>query len=552
MSSSASRLSRTRTAIAARYDVAEAHQDILDFLGGCYDAPLAPLLTEKQLSQRRMLRWMRNRHDKMALFGLVESRRTLPAGAVDYLGRNIANDGAEYPHYFLGSLLAIGVDTPAKGNRFVDLYEQVQDPGRSWVSGCQVDQLRAAAIALTPNYNRLPNWVRQGLMNAPSAAKIGGDRIGDIWRLIPCVKAWNWAPFSKRIAEKIGKCSPKFRMLAAIAWEARTSYGKDMTDVESFWAILHWLQSASLMEQIDFAMNGAVVDYHYGKPGYSVVQWGRTRWAAFLTESLGLPWGLIELPKRVTAEAITEAITRLGSPRQACLALFGVAGKATERAFSSATKESWQWASALAYGNADAVQKILSMETLIEWEPEAVDFLKSLPMVSRLRMLQATEFKYRGEVCPISADHVRDTGYLWANIQTKPNLGRVRCWFSCHEQLAAAFVAELPDEALPIPAGWDRVDGLCAVDGTWELEFPQRVATLKYWGQILRNCVGGYGPAIKSGRSVIFAVRQQGQITHCVEFAGGHCNQFYRAGNRSPDYDVKDAVLAALGLAGLA
>ena len=169
-------------------------------------------------------------------------------------------------------------------------------------------------------------------------------------------------------------------------------------------------------------------------------------------------------------------------------------------------------------------------------------------MQARVRLLASTTFKYRGEIHPISNDHVRDTGYLWSQFEAeaKPDLGRVRCWFSAHETLASAYVETLPDESLPIPDGWERINGLCSVDGSWEIEFPQRVATLKYYGQALRNCIGGYGNAIKSGRSIIFSIRERGILTHCVEVANGGVNQFCRSGNSDPDYGVKSAVIAAL------
>jgi hypothetical protein len=191
---------------------------------------------------------------------------------------------------------------------------------------------------------------------------------------------------------------------------------------------------------------------------------------------------------------------------------------------------------------------VLAMKEVVAYQPEAIDFLMTLPMQSRIRMLGATTFRYRGVAHPITDDHVRDTGYLWKNIQTKPDLGRIRCWFSVHETLAAAFVEELPDEPLPIPSGWEQVDGLCSIDGSWSLELPLRVATLKYYGETLRNCVGGYGPAIQQGRSVIFAVRQYGLLTHCVEVMrdSGRIQQFYAAGNSSPDYEVKEGVCEAL------
>lgn len=239
-------------------------------------------------------------------------------------------------------------------------------------------------------------------------------------------------------------------------------------------------------------------------------------------------------------------IVENGSLEKVCQNLFGNSGKQTVKLFKSTNKDAWQWASAICEGNIDAVQKVLAMSVIIKYQVEAVDFLKSLPLQSRIRLLSATTFKYRGVCNPISDDHIRDTGYLWSNIQDKPNLGRIRCWFSVHETLAAAYVAELPDEELPISGEWQKVNGLCAVDSSWELEFPKRVATLKYYGQALRNCVGGYGNAIKTGRSVIFVVREQGVLTHCVEVTDGYVRQFYRSGNSEPDYAIKESVISAL------
>jgi hypothetical protein len=248
---------------------------------------------------------------------------------------------------------------------------------------------------------------------------------------------------------------------------------------------------------------------------------------------------------------LIEAVATYGSPRQACQLLFGVSGRATEKAFQSSDRTRWEWARAIGDGNADAIQRILTLKDCIGWQSEAVDFLRSLPMQSRIRLLQATTFRYRGVENKITDDHVRDTGYLWKNIQERPELGRIRCWFSVHEQMASAFVNELPDEALSIPHGWERFDGLCSVDGSWEIEFPKRVATLKLYGEYLRNCVGGYGPAIKQGRSVIFVVREQGVLTHCVEINGDTVRQFYRSGNSSPSAEIKNSVCTALQQAGV-
>jgi hypothetical protein len=105
----------------------------------------------------------------------------------------------------VGDLRRLGIKWAVEAQRFYSLYREVMDKSRVWASSCQVNQDRVKAISLTPNYNRLPQWVREGLMKAPDSAQIGGDRIGNIWRLIPCVKAWKWAQFPKRVAEKIGK-----------------------------------------------------------------------------------------------------------------------------------------------------------------------------------------------------------------------------------------------------------------------------------------------------------------------------------------------------------
>lgn len=559
MSLSAKSATRTKSAIRNRYIQSEAEQEIQDFLEGCYGIDVEPLLSEEEIKTRILCRWMRNRLDVMNTIGL--STPNQEGVELDYSYR-ISFDGQGFRYvaksaYFDGevslktklfphSLLNIGVDTPAKGNRFVDFYLKVYDSRRSWVSGCQVNQQRVAAIAVTPNYNRLPDWVRQALMDAPESAKIGGDRVGNIWRLIPCVKAWKWCNrLPKGIAEKVGKLSPKMRMLAAWAWENRQTHDGDYNslprkEVElSFWENLKALESMPLVSQLNWMWSDDT-------RSYLSPHWGKSRWAAFLTESLGLPWGLVELPSKVSHESIEDAIAQYATPEIACQTLFGCGGKATTKAFKSSDKNYWQWAKALGESNPDAVQKILQLENCIAFQSDAIDFLKSLPMQSRIRLLSATTFKYRGVTQPISDDHVRDTGYLWKNIQQKPELGRIRCWFSVHEQLSTAFVKELPDEALPIPAGWERVDGLCAVDGSWQIELPKRVATLKYYGECLRNCVGGYGNAIKSGRSVIFAVRERGILTHCVEVCDSWINQFYRSGNSSADWKIRNSVEDAL------
>jgi len=523
MSLSATRYKKSKSAILDDIEQSEFDSEVRGYLQGCFNLPL---LTDEDRRKRTFRRWMWNRADVMQEIGVMELRYS------DYEA-----DAEEF--FFAESLEEIGVDTPAKGNRFVDFYLQVRVPDRSWVSGCQINQKRAANIALTQNYDKLPDWVRQGLMRAPESAKIGGDRIGNIWRLIPCVKAWKWTPqLPKKYAEKIGRCSPRLRMLTGWAWAYSDTH-------KEFWEILADLDRATLREQISWMFASELENTAY------CVGWGRCRWAAFLEQSLGLPHGTINLPARVTQEAVEDAIAQFASPEKACMALLGVAGKCTVKAFQTSDWNRIRWAGAIGDTNADSVQKILQMKDCIAFQPEAIDFLKSLPMISRLRLLAATTFRYRGQENPISDDHIRDTGYLWKNIHRTPDLGLIRCWFSVHEVLAAAFVKELPDEPLPIADDWQRINGLAAIDGSWSIEIPDRVATLKYYGEVLRNCVGGYGPAIKSGRSIVLVVRENGSVTHCIEVCGSYIRQFYRYGNSAADASIESAVCGVLHQAGL-
>lgn len=580
MSLTAVRNFSSRSALVAHYNEGEAEQEIKNYIEGVYESYWE--LTQEEADS---IAANRGNHDdlmeRLSAQGKSAGARYIAARinsgdepdlkqlAKDWwshraIKRELSKEELIEIEASAMNLRMLGIKTGWQARRFYELYKEVRVKDRPWGSCYQVNHHKVLAMATTPNYNRLPLWVKKGLVE--NDVYIQTERIGNIWRLPDCVRAWKWCPaLPKGIAEKVGRMSMRGRVLAALAWREVSPY-RNVYDwrirnwgfyeqtteeqvefvsvpryqiITQFWTEFRKLERVSLLELITRLLN---------KSPYEM---GTVR--CIVEGLMGLPYQALkdEWPSSryddTTEFTIVELIARYSNPKEACQYLFGVSGKATIKAFQQCqSKDAWRWAGALAQGNPDAVQKILKMTTLIEWQSEAVNFLMSLPMVSRLRMLQATEFKYRGEVHPISPDHVRDTGYLWSNIQNKPELGRVRCWFSVHETLAAAFVKELPDELLPIPAGWERIDGLCAVDGSWELEFPKRVATLKYYGQLLNNCVGGYGPAIKSGRSTIFVVREYGQITHCVEFCNGYCNQFYQAGNRGPDYNVKESVLQAL------
>ena len=486
-------------------------------------------------------KWIALRCIRSGLHGVKLEQAVEELRAMRRIHRAVGEDLKRFGNASAAKLVQLGIRTIAQADRFIWAYEKFGRMDRPWGSCYQVNQHRIHHMVNGEiNYNKLPDWVLKVLLNV-DRFKFGGDRPGNIWRLSPCAKAWKWCPdLPKRVAEKVGKMSVKARMLAPLCWYADSHPAADRADqVALFWELMSEALKFPLSRVLDWACSD-----RRGTPDSH-------RMAAMIAEYCNLPHGVIEVPRDYQREDLNGIVATYADPKTACQALFGCAGKATEKAFQLSDRNRWQWASAIGEGNPDAIQKILQMQPCIEFQSEAVAFLLSLPMVSRLRLLKATTFRYRGEECPVSADHVRDTGYLWQNIKNRPELGRVRGWFSVHETLAAEFVKELPDEALPVASNWQAVDGLCSVDRQWSIALPNRVATLKYYGQVLRNCIGGYGPAIKSGRSVILAVREHGAVTHAVEVCGNYVNQFYAYGNSYADYAIKDSVCESLRLAGL-
>ena len=446
----------------------------------------------------------------------------------------------------------IGIKYGWQARRFIDLYKLTRNPRRVWNSCYQVNKRNVLQIATTPNFNKLPIWVKKGLVLYAPQINTDADRIGNIWRLPDCIKAWKYQPgLPKKIAEKVGRMSPRSRVIAAIAWKNapmiqlwHDNYSKESRHENemSFWKTFREISRKTLLELLPDMR--AI----YGiKKVISIAE----MWLKLPHNILRDRYESLPVCSNDNEEVLTlsNLILKYADPEMACLESLGCKGKATVGLFQKASLGQVKWAIALGNKSPDKIQKILSTSQ-IEWEPDAVDFLASLPEKSQLKMLATTTFKYRGQVQTLTKDHIRDTGYLWSNLPEKPDMGRVRCWFSAHETLSKEFVRNLPDEVLEIHPEWKQFDGLCAVDGTWEIEFPQSVATLKFWGQLLKNCVGGYGPAIQQRRSVIFVIKENGLPTHCVEMNPSRrivdCQQFYKAGNSSPDPIIKREVLKAI------
>jgi hypothetical protein len=451
-------------------------------------------------------------------------------------------DRASYQEWVVdpGKLLHLGIRFAWQAERFCRLYSEVCNESRPWGSCYQPSHAKVKAIALTKNYNRLPLWVKKQMINSSVWVQTEGGRIGNVWRLLDCAKAWKWCPdLPKGISERIGKLSPKMRSLAPIAWGQGHYSQPDRKAM--FWANLNELSKMSLRQIFsqdaswDAYQAQRIIEIHAGLP------------YKFLSTVAGLP-----AKGKIETTEILDWIAVYSSPSDACLHLFGCRGKATIEAFKSCqNRDAIRWAIALGIKNPDLLQKIFALTECVVYQNEAVEFLKQLKPETALRMIATTTFKVRGEDKPVEDFLVRDTGYLWAQIKTKPDLGRVRCWLSVHEDLAKIFVAEQPDEALPISAKWQPLQGLSAIDGSWAIELPTRTGTLKLWGEQLRNCVGGYGPRIKRGDCVVFGVRIKGIVRYVVEMVHGNCQQFKGDRNSEAPWAIKESVLSALRDAGV-
>lgn len=476
-----------------------------------------------------------------------------------------------------GKLMYLGIIRFAwQAERFCKLYNEVCVKNRPWGSCYQPNQHRVAAIALTPNYNRLPLWVKKVLVKSSHWIQEEDGRVGNIWRLIDCAKAWKWCPnLPKGLAEKVGRMPARSRIIAKLAWnciEKANGYYHAREGWKNFrkggWKKEYYHQGEYQVEAISRGEVTKVFWEEFRRLSslsiFTLIEvfsetLGHNQTRVLVEQTLGLPFGFLwdtwGRKRNASTERYTEAIAAHSTPSEACQHFFGCKGKATVKAFQSSSRNGWKWAAALAYGNADLVQKYLLLRECIEYEPEAVEFLKQLGDAPALRMVGTTTFKIRGEVKGVESFHVKDTGYLWNQIRNKPELGRVRCWLSVHEELARRFIAEQPDNALKVDSRWLPIDGLCAIDGSWQFEIPRRTATLKFWGEQLHHCVGSYGPKINSGDCVIFAVKVDGWVKYTVEMCPSgnrwYCNQFYGDRNSSPPSALKSSVLAALSQAGL-
>lgn len=420
-----------------------------------------------------------------------------------------------------------------------ELIPHVWTKGRSLTSPYQVNMDQVVLVATNPNYRNLPLWAKVQIIKGKHAS----SRPGDVWRsLMPALKAWKWDnSIPKRFAKRLGEMSPKYRALGAIAWKACNC------KVDEFWQAFQ-----GFCKVPDRAVSFLLFPPSY----YCQVE------PYIKVRCLEVLWGLPHkfLDKQIDESedfdmdseefAIKLIQTYGGGTAPVCRTLFGCGGKKVQQLFKISSGDARKWAGALAYGKEDLVQKYLGAEC-VPFQEDAVAFLKSLGEKPALRMIQATKMIIRGKANDVTGDYVRDTGYLFNQLQSSgvsPELGRVRCWFSTHELLAKEYIKILPDFELKTNPHFAHLDGLSSLDMAWEIEIPKHQHQLKRYGEVLSHCVGGYGGAINSGRSVIVAVYHQGVLKYTLEFiqSGGDryaCNQFYGYRNSYPSDGDRRTVL---------
>jgi hypothetical protein len=446
--------------------------------------------------------------------------------------------------YYPGRLIGLGIRFAWQAERFCRLFAEVCNQKRSWRSCYQTNKDLTVEIALTPNYNRLPAWVKRVLIETGNVNLM----IGNIWDLIPAAKGWKYHPnFPKAIAKRVGGMPVWKRLAAAKAWDKVSGgyslnfiaknqdgweYSTTRTDITNeFWIEFNKTARYNLVALLD-DLAAVTTDKNQ-------------KFVSHRAEAvLSLPFGYLN---NVFNKSNLVEYYKLADQDALLNGLFGTSAKSVKSAWGNCKFDQMRWAIVLApKGNADVVCKFLTAPCVVTFQEDTVPFLKSLgDWKPQLRMIETTTYRVRGEEKVVEDFLVKDTGMLFNNLGDN-NLGRVRCWLSAHEELGRRYIGTLPNSPVAVPTSWERVNGLCSVDGTWRIELPTSTAQLKFWGEQLHNCVGGYGNSINAGDCTVFIVYVNGILTYCVEVRGGSIRQFNADRNASTYNEVRDSVTAAL------
>jgi hypothetical protein len=91
------------------------------------------------------------------------------------------------------------------------------------------------------------------------------------------------------------------------------------------------------------------------------------------------------------------------------------------------------------------------------------------------------------------------------------------------------------------------------LDGRLRLVLPRTAVELRRWGAQLHSCIGSFGPAVASGRSLLIGVERDDVLAYCAEVtpATRTVRQLHGSHNRSVPRPVEAALAARLLTAGI-
>ena len=77
---------------------------------------------------------------------------------------------------------------------------------------------------------------------------------------------------------------------------------------------------------------------------------------------------------------------------------------------------------------------------------------------------------------------------------------------------------------------------------------PKDKATLIEWGTRLNNCIGGYGDCARDGRTIIFGLEENGQVSYNIEIRpeNGAIRQFVADANRCVEQEMREELQALI------
>lgn len=429
------------------------------------------------------------------------------------------------PWALANALADKGINNIADAIAFCDTYVKFQDPNRSFGSSKQINPFLVARVATEPRLKRLPYRCKKQFLFLHMDQYLGYPEYIDK----------NLS--TQKIIDYIDSCSLIFQLRLS-PYEA--------TDLSVYPTLMEKISKAFFLDYGNRTAINSIMDL--------VSYWNGSK----LSKG---QWKVIEeladLPAKYLYEQFgqepldIEKILGYLDPKLVCRTLFGSDAKTIIASFKEANLTQIKWAEALQpsiNGNIDVSRKILKVDCLpIEDKQtfvECKNFLNHLGWKPALRMLGKQTYKYRGEEHPVQEFLIRDTGYLFNQLThllgETPELGRVQCWLSVHENLSRQFIDITPDEVLPTHSLVKGLDGVASIKKNWTIIVPKNTRELKYYGEYLSFCIGGYGPYVQRGGIILLIEDGKGMPKYGIQIdpkpnGRGEIVQFYGVRNSYPE-----------------